>query len=114
MKIINKKEQQEIMSRTTANYIIGTDAIRRSNPTLIASGDSLDSQGLWKPKEYNLTFSVRTTDKNMRTVWRQIFSMKQVFDVTHKRIPRKRKKQLKRMLCKVFGCKKVKFRYPKL
>ena len=31
MKIINKKEQQEIMSRLTANYIIGADAVRRSN-----------------------------------------------------------------------------------
>jgi len=31
MKIINKKEQDEIMSRLTANYIIGADALKRSD-----------------------------------------------------------------------------------
>ena len=40
MKIINKKQQQEIMSRTTANYIIGADAIRRSN---LNEGNKLDA-----------------------------------------------------------------------
>ena len=94
-------------------YYTTMGPIKLANESKFVLGDCTESMKAEHWPIYNapISFDYKIDCRSARSLLRKLRAMKHVYYVNQPHIPRKKKKMLKRKICKLIGCKKVIFRY---